>query len=117
MQVCHGKLAPLRRIQPGDGVVYYSPTVEYGCREKLRCFTAIGVVSDGSPYQQEMAGGFCPYRRDVQWLQAAEASITPLLNVLELTAGKRNWGYQLRLGLCAISASDWQLIAAAMRAA
>ena len=26
MQVCHGKAAPLRRIQPGDGVVYYSPT-------------------------------------------------------------------------------------------
>ena len=23
MQVCHGKAAPLRRIKPGDGVVYY----------------------------------------------------------------------------------------------
>jgi hypothetical protein len=29
MQVCHGKAAPLRRVQPGDRVVYYSPTCEY----------------------------------------------------------------------------------------
>ena len=26
MQVSHGKAAPLRRIRPGDGVAYYSPT-------------------------------------------------------------------------------------------
>jgi hypothetical protein len=26
MQVSHGKAAPLRRIHPGDWVVYYSPT-------------------------------------------------------------------------------------------
>ncbi len=33
MQVCHGKAVPLRRIQPGDGVAYYSPTRELGgCR-------------------------------------------------------------------------------------
>ena len=29
MQVCHGKAAPLQRIQPGDRVVYYSPTVSF----------------------------------------------------------------------------------------
>ena len=23
MQVCHGKASPLRRVQPGDRVVYY----------------------------------------------------------------------------------------------
>ena len=26
MQVNHGKPAPLRRVKPGDGIVYYSPT-------------------------------------------------------------------------------------------
>jgi len=26
MQVCHGKAAPLRRVRPGNRVVYYSPT-------------------------------------------------------------------------------------------
>ncbi|MDD5576645.1 MAG: EVE domain-containing protein, partial [Acidithiobacillus sp.] len=34
MQVCHGKAAPLRRIKPGDRVAYYSPTVEFGGKNK-----------------------------------------------------------------------------------
>ena len=29
MQVCHGKASPLRRIQPGDRIVYYSPNRLY----------------------------------------------------------------------------------------
>lgn len=44
MQVCHGKAAPLRRVHPDDGVVYYSPTVSFRGKDKLQCFTAIGVV-------------------------------------------------------------------------
>ena len=36
MQVCHGKAAPLRRIRGGDGVVYYSPTVSLGGKDRLR---------------------------------------------------------------------------------
>ena len=49
MQVCHGKAAPLRRIQPGDGVVYYSPTSVFRSKDQLQSFTAIGVISDGNP--------------------------------------------------------------------
>ena len=30
MQVCHGKVAPLQRIRPGDRVAYYAPTVTMG---------------------------------------------------------------------------------------
>lgn len=40
--------------------------------------------------------------------------IAPLLDQLELTAGKKNWGYQLRFGLVAISDHDMASIAAAM---
>jgi hypothetical protein len=43
MQVSHGKAAPLRRIHPGDGVVYYSPTNALGGKDKLQSFTAIGI--------------------------------------------------------------------------
>ena len=35
MQVCHGKAAPLRRVHPGDGVVYYSPTGAFQAKDKL----------------------------------------------------------------------------------
>ncbi len=114
MQVSHGKAAPLKRIKPGDGVVYYSPTVTLGGKDTLQAFTAIGTVKDGEPYQGEMGAGFKPYRRDVTWAKGKEAPIRPLLNQLEFTAGKTNWGYQLRFGLFAISENDFRLIARAM---
>ena len=111
----HGKAAPLRRINLGDKVVYYSPTEQYGSTVKFRCFTAIGTVKSGEPYQADMGGGFIPFRRDVQWAKASEAAITPLLETLEFTAGKRYWGYQLRFGLFEISHQDIDVIAVAMK--
>lgn len=117
MQVGHGKAAPLKRIKPGDRVAYYSPTVTLGGKDRLQAFTAIGTVKDREPHVFDMGRGFKPYRRDVRWATGEEAPIRPLLNRLEFTAGKPNWGYQLRFGLFAISAADFDLIAKAMGAA
>jgi hypothetical protein len=114
MQVCHGKAAPLRRIRPGDGVVYYSPSEHYGGSDRLQAFTAIGHVQEGMPYEADMGGEFRPFRRDVDWLDAVEAPIRPLLGVLDFTAGNARWGYELRFGLVAITAHDFGLIASAM---
>ena len=116
MQVCHGKAAPLRRIQPGDGVVYYSPTNVFRSNDGLQSFTAIGVVRDGVPYQADMGGGFSPFRRDVEWRTADEMPIKPLIGRLQFTTAKRNWGFQLRFGLFEISATDIAMIADAMGA-
>lgn len=116
MQVCHGKAPPLRRIRPGDMVVYYSPTERLGERIPLQSFTAMGKVLAGQPYQVDMGGGFRPFRRDVRWLDANETPIAPLLSRLEFSAGRKNWGYQLRLGLFEISGHDFSLIAATMEA-
>ena len=115
MQVCHGKVAPLRRIQPGDGVLYYSPTTTFRGKEKLQAFTAIGMAKDREPYQVDMGENFCPFRRDVKWLKARNATIAPLLDELDFSAGKRNWGYQFRFGLFEISEHDLQIIATAMK--
>src|SRR5271154_758013 len=121
MQVSHGKAAPLKRIKPGDRVVYYSPTValggkSLGGKDKLQAFTAIGTVKDREPYVFDMGKGFPPSRRAVTWAKAKEAPIRPLLGRLEFTAGKPNWGYQLRFGLFPISEADFRLIASAMAA-
>jgi len=113
MQVCHGRGAPLRRIGPGDRVAFYSPTVTFRGKDRLQAFTALGIVKDGEPYRFDMGGGFCPFRRDVTWLDAREAPIQPLLGALEFTAA-RNWGYPLRRGLVPVSAHDMDAIAAAM---
>jgi hypothetical protein len=116
MQVCHGKGGPLRRIRPGDRVVYYSPTQSFKGKERLQAFTAIGVVREPEPYLVEMAPGFRPFRRDITWIEAREASILPLCGALEFTSGGRNWGQKLRFGLVAISDSDMGVIAEAMGA-
>ena len=103
----------MQRVKPGDRVVYYSPTVKLGGKDKLQAFTAIGIVKDREPYRFDMGKGFMPYRRDVDWAKADEAPIRPLLDRLEFTTGKPNWGYQLRFGLFAISGADFCLIAQA----
>ena len=46
MQVNHGKAAPLKRVKPGDRVVYYSPALTLGGKDKLQCFTDIGTVKE-----------------------------------------------------------------------
>lgn len=115
MQVCHGKVAPLRRIHPGDRVVYYSPCVALRGKDKLQSLTAIGVVQVGEPYEFDMGGGFRPFRRNVAWFEATETPIQPLLDRLEFSAGVRNWGYQMRFGLFAISGPDIDVISSAMR--
>jgi hypothetical protein len=72
-------------------------------------------VKDGDIYPGEM-GGWTAYRRSVDWSDAHDAPITPLLDQLDFTAGKTNWGYQMRFGLFEITAHDFGVIAGAMGA-
>jgi EVE domain len=114
MQLNHGKSAPLKRLKPGDIVAYYSPVAVFGGAEKLRAFTAIGRVKEGEPYQSDMGGGFKPFRRHVKWFAAQHAPIEPLLDMLEFTKGKKNWGYQFRFGFFGVTENDMRIIAKAM---
>jgi EVE domain len=116
MQVCHGKGGPLRRVRAGDGVVYYSPTVSFRGKDRLQAFTAIGVAQDDRTYQVDMGNDFRPFRRDVDYVESKPVSILPLLERLELTRGKRNWGYPFRRGLIEITKPDFDTISATMAA-
>jgi hypothetical protein len=120
MQVGHGKGAPLKRLHAGDRVAYYSSVRVFGEKAICQAFTAVGVVRDDLVYQGEvkMANGedFKPFRKDVNWFKAQEASIRPLLDKLSFTAGKTSWGYAFRFGLLKVMAADMDLIEAAMRA-
>ena len=115
MQVGHGKLAPLKRIQPGDRVTYYSPAQTLGGKDKLQSFVSIGVVQPGEPYEFEM-GGFIPWRRDVSYVPAQEAPIAPLLDHLEFIEDRQHWGAKFRFGLVQIPDADMRRIAQAMAA-
>ena len=104
IQVCHGKHAPVRRLQPGDRVVCYSPNRRYSAshaaraKDRLQAFTAIGTVKCGDPYRADMGTGFQPFRRDVDWHDAEPTPIAALHDLLAITREK-NWGYRLRQGL------------------
>ncbi len=116
MQVCHGKAAPLRRVQAGDRVAYYAPTVTMGGSDRLQAFVSIGVVQPGDAYAFDMGGGFVPFRKDVHYLPAHEAPIAPLLDRFEFVDDRQRWGSKFRFGLFAISDHDMGLIAEAMGA-
>lgn len=117
MQVGHGKGPPLRRISPGDGIVYYAPATKLGGKDALQSFVSIGHAKDERIYQVDMGGGFTPFRRDVTYAPAQDAAIRPLLERLEFTRGNASWGYAFRFGLIEISEADFKVIAAAMKAA
>jgi EVE domain len=111
-QLCHGKAQPLRRMRPGDWLVYYSPTIEMG-GTALRAFTAIGRVEGADVYPYDMGGGFVPYRRDVRYADAEEVALDMIKPQLEFCA-RPNWGMALRRGHLPLEAADFATIAAAM---
>lgn len=116
-QLCHGKSTPLKRLSPGDWIVYYSPRTAISGGNIVQAFTAIGQVLAGEPYSFDMGHGFAPYRRDVQFVSAQETPMQPLIDRLSFIKNKRSWGYVFRFGLVEIPESDFLQIASAMDAA
>lgn len=114
-QVCHGKLAPLKRMQPGDMLIYYSPQLKFGEKIPYQHFTALGVIVDKSIYQVSVSPDFIPYRRDVRYLPTRDAPIRPLISTLSFIQDKKRWGYIFRFGVLQIDRLDFMLIAQAMQ--
>jgi hypothetical protein len=113
-QVCHGKAGPLSRMQEGDWIVYYSPTLKFGGKEACQCFTAIGKIKSGQPYTFAMSEDFVPWRRDVAFLTSEDAPIRPLITSLSFIHDKNRWGFPFRKGCFEISANDFNIIAQGM---
>src|SRR6478672_999126 len=110
VQLNYGKAGPLERMQPGDGVVFYSPRVASPDGAPLQAFTAIGRVGAGPIFiaetsvgngrpdrmtsppgdseRSERGGRFIPtdatptFRRSAAWLEADAVPIKPLLDRL-----------------------------------
>ena len=111
MQANHGKSSPLRRIAPGDWVIYYSSKQRYKEKEPCQAFTAVGQVKEGDVYTAVVAPDFEPARRDVDFKPGAEVPIRPLINQLSFIEDKQNWGYMFRFGFFEINKADFDLIA------
>jgi EVE domain-containing protein len=115
-QACHGKAHPLKRMNVGDGIIYYSPKLEFEKNISCQEFTAIGLVSGEEVYPYDMGNGFIPYRRNIKYANAHPVQIKPLIGKLQFITNKKQWGYKFRFGAFEISEIDFQLIAKEMRA-
>ncbi|MDP1975167.1 MAG: EVE domain-containing protein [Alphaproteobacteria bacterium] len=114
IQVCHGKKGPLNLMKEGDWIVYYSSKLRFGENEPYRHFTAIGQISAGEPYQFQMNAHFIPWRRNVKFHQAKDASILPLIEKLSFIHDKKYWGFPFRKGCFTVPFNDFLIIAHAM---
>jgi hypothetical protein len=115
VQLCHGKQSPLKRMQSGDILIYYSPNDRYGEKSPYQCFTALGIIIDRPIYQIEMSPDFIPYRRDVRYLQTIDTPIRTLIPQLSFIRDKNKWGFVFRFGVLQIPCADFIFIAESMR--
>lgn len=115
-QLSHGKVAPVKRLTPGDGLVYYAPKEQMRRGEIVQAFVAIGIVDNGDAYEAEQAENFHPTRRNVTYLRSDEAPIRPMLDHLGFIPDRRSWGMIFHRGVFEISEADFCMIAAAMNA-
>ena len=113
-QVCRGKAAPLKRMKQGDWLIYYSPKLTFEGKDPLKCFTAIGQLTDDEVYSFEMAPGFKPFRRKVAYKPCREVSILDLIEKLSFIKNKKSWGAVFRFGLVEIPKDDFDLISKRM---
>ena len=113
-QACHGKASPLKRMKPSDFVIFYSGKKTFGKPDKCQEFTAIGQVADEEIYQYQMTADFCPFRRNINFIENTCISILPLINDLEFIQNKKLWGYPFRFGFFEINKNDFNLISSLM---
>jgi len=113
-QACHGKAAPLKRMQQDDGVVFYSSKYIIDKPEKCQEFTAIGKVADDNIFQFQMTEDFCPFRRNIDFFKSKDLPIKPLINNLEFIKDEKSWGYPFRFGFFEINENDYKLISSQM---
>lgn len=113
-QACHGKASPLKRMQKGDFVIFYSGKQSFGKPEKCQEFTAIGTVKDDEVYPFQMTAEFCPFRRNIEFFESVNVSILPLINDLDFIQNKKSWGYPFRFGFFEIKEHDFKLISSLM---
>ena len=110
VQTGHGKEAPLKKIQPGNYMIFYSPKTSLEDGKPVQAFTAVAKIQEGGVYRAIVNDNFKPYRRDAVYEPCQEVSIKPLVEQLEFITNKQDWGLKFRSGLFEINQHDFELI-------
>ena len=114
-QACHGKASPLRRTQPGDGLICYSPKKQYlGKGEKepkentCQKFTAIGEIVSSTPYASKVREGVDHYRVDVDFVKNCREV------AWQEVKGQITFAGLLRFGFAEVKEEEFMLIRSKM---
>merc|ERR1712098_144887 len=112
VQANHGIKAPLPRMRPGDGVVFYSARHQIKGKDLCQRFTAIATVDYGEPYQEQVSETWKPWRREATYEEDVhEVDVKDVLGKLGcLGRGKEGWGVYLRRGFMQIGPEDWEVL-------
>lgn len=113
-QTGHGKAHPLKRMNVGDGFIYYSPKLEYGGEVQCQRFTAIGYVVGEKVYSVELTPTIKAARREVKYLMCTDAQIRPLIPNLTFIKDKQHWGNIFKFDIIQVQSNDFMLIAKAL---
>jgi tyrosyl-tRNA synthetase len=113
-QACHGKASPLKRMRKNDFILYYSGKQTLHNPQLCQQFTAIGKVADDEIHQLHVSEGFCPSRRNIEFMPSKDVYILPLIDELNFIQNKKSWGYPFRFGFFEIQQQDFDLISSKM---
>jgi hypothetical protein len=114
-QADHGSAARLRRLQAGDGMVFYSPRTSLQNGKPVQQFTAIAIITGVEPYQVTVSEDFHPWRQAVRFEKSDPVDARSLVAQLSFIADPVHWGLPFRRGLFGIPESDYRVIAKAMQ--
>ena len=114
VQLQYGRHAPLARMQPGDGLAFYSPRESDPDGAPRRAFTAIGRIDEGPVFEVPPPPPAPIHRRGASYLDASPAPIAPLIEHLSFIRNKAHWGAAFRFGVLRVPRDDFLTIAAAM---
>ena len=106
----HGKEAPLKKLQPDDYTIFYSPRTSLQNGKPVQAFTAVAKIKDEDVYRVIVNNDFQPYRRNAEYENCREVPIKPLIEQLEFITNKQHWGLKFRSGLFEINQHDFELI-------
>lgn len=113
-QADHGAGTRIRRLAPGDGIVFYSPRTRLHDGEPLQKFTAAGTITGDEPYRVTVNADMRPWRLDVAFADTHPVAARPLVSMLSFVTDPAHWGLPFRRGLFEIPAADYRLIVGEM---
>lgn len=110
----HGDESAVRRLSPGDTVIYYAPKSDFD-GDPVRAFVAPAEVTGEAPHRTDYPGGRTAWVRAATFAKVREVPVRPLLDRLSFVRDPRHWGLAFRRGKFSITPDDHALIAGLMQ--